>query len=31
MRIDFGYQNGERGFIQTVSLRRDIPQAKVLA
>jgi hypothetical protein len=31
MRIDYGYQNGERGFIQTISLRRDLQQAKVLA
>jgi hypothetical protein len=31
LRIDYGYQNGERGFIQTVSLRRDVEQAKVLA
>jgi hypothetical protein len=31
MRIDYGYQNGERGFIQTVSLKRDVQQAKVLA
>jgi hypothetical protein len=29
MRIDYGRQNGERGFIQTVSLRRDVEQAKV--
>jgi hypothetical protein len=31
MRLDYGYQNGVRGFIQSVSLRRDLPQAKVLA
>ena len=31
MRLDYGYQNGARGFIHSVSLRRDIPQAKVLA
>jgi hypothetical protein len=31
MRMDYGYQNGVRGFIHAVSLRRDIPQAKVLA
>ncbi|HEY0703036.1 MAG TPA: DUF3037 domain-containing protein [Candidatus Acidoferrales bacterium] len=31
MKIDYGYQNGERGFIQTVSLKRDVQQAKVLA
>jgi hypothetical protein len=30
MRLDYGYQNGVRGFIHSVSLR-DIPQAKVLA
>ena len=31
MRLDYGYQNGVRGFIQSVSLRRDLPQAKALA
>ncbi len=31
MRLDYGYQNGVRGFIQAVSLRRDLPQAKALA
>ena len=31
MRLDFGYQNGARGFIHSVSLRRDLPQAKALA
>lgn len=31
MRLDYGYQNGVRGFIHSISLRRDIPQAKVLA
>jgi hypothetical protein len=31
MRLDYGYQNGVRGFIHSVSLRRDISQAKVLA
>jgi hypothetical protein len=31
MRLDYGYQNGARGFIQSVSLRRDLPQAKALA
>jgi DUF3037 family protein len=31
MRLDYGYQNGARGFIQLVSLRRDLPQAKALA
>jgi Protein of unknown function (DUF3037) len=31
MRIDYGYQNGARGFIHAVSLRRDLPQAKALA
>jgi hypothetical protein len=31
MRLDYGYQNGVRGFIQLVSLRRDLPQAKALA
>jgi hypothetical protein len=30
MRLDYGYQNGVRGFIHSISLR-DIPQAKVLA
>jgi hypothetical protein len=30
-RLDYGYQNGVRGFIQSVSLRRDLPQAKALA
>jgi hypothetical protein len=27
----YGYQNGVRGFIESVSLRRDLPQAKALA
>jgi hypothetical protein len=31
MRLDYGYQNGVRGFIQSVSLWRDLPQAKALA
>src|SRR5580698_6710839 len=31
LRQDYGYQNGVRGFIQSVSLRRDLPQAKALA
>lgn len=31
MRLDCGYQNGVRGFIYSVSLRRDFPQAKALA
>lgn len=31
MRLDYGYQNGVRGFIHSVSLRRDLPQAKALA
>jgi hypothetical protein len=31
VRLDYGYQNGVRGFIQSVSLRRDLPQAKALA
>jgi hypothetical protein len=31
LRLDYGYQNGVRGFIHSISLRRDIPQAKVLA
>jgi hypothetical protein len=31
MRLDFGYQNGVRGFIHSVSLRRDLPQAEALA
>ena len=31
MRLDYGYQNGVRGFIQPVSQRRDLPQAKALA
>ena len=31
MKLDYGYQNGARGFIQTVSLSRDIQAAKVLA
>jgi Protein of unknown function (DUF3037) len=31
MTMDYGYQNGTRGFIQTISLRRDIQQAKILA
>ena len=31
MRLDYGYQNGARGFIHTVSLRRDVGQAKILA
>jgi|ERR1700722_1543073 len=31
MRLDYGYQNGVRGFIQSVSLRRDLPRAKALA
>jgi len=31
MRLDYGYQNGVRGFIQSVSVRRDLPQAKALA
>src|SRR5277367_4121411 len=31
LRLDYGYQNGVRGFIQSVSLRRDLPQAKALA
>jgi Protein of unknown function (DUF3037) len=30
-KLDYGYQNGNRGFIHTVSLRRDVQQAKVLA
>jgi hypothetical protein len=29
--LDYGYQNGVRGLIQSVSLRRDLPQAKALA
>jgi hypothetical protein len=31
VRVDYGYQNGVRGFIQSVSQRRDLPQAKALA
>jgi Protein of unknown function (DUF3037) len=31
LRLDYGYQNGVRGFIHSVSLRRDLPQAKTLA
>ena len=31
LRLDYGYQNGVRGFIQSVSLRRDLPQARALA
>jgi Protein of unknown function (DUF3037) len=31
LRLDYGCQNGVRGFIHSISLRRDIPQAKVLA
>jgi len=31
MRLDYGYQNGGCGIIQSVSLRRDLPQAKALA
>lgn len=31
MRLDFGYQNGMRGFIHSVALKRDAAQAKVLA
>src|SRR5277367_757717 len=31
LRLDYGYQNGVRGFIHSISLRRDIPQVKVLA
>jgi hypothetical protein len=31
MKLDYGYQNGARGFIHAVDLRRDIQQAKVLA
>ncbi len=31
MKFDFGYQNGVRGFIQAVSLKRDSGQAKGLA
>jgi DUF3037 family protein len=31
MRLDYGYQNGVRGFIHSVSLRRDLAQAKALA
>jgi len=31
LRLDYGYQNGVRGFIHSISLRRDIQQAKVLA
>jgi Protein of unknown function (DUF3037) len=31
MRLDYGYQKGVRGFIQSVCLRRDLPQAKALA
>ncbi len=31
MRLDFGYQNGVRGFIHSVALKRDAAQAKVLA
>ncbi|MFZ3215663.1 MAG: DUF3037 domain-containing protein [Candidatus Acidiferrales bacterium] len=31
LRLDYGYQNGVRGFIHSVSLRRDLPQAKALA
>lgn len=31
MRLDYGYQNGVRGFIHSVSLRRDLPQVKALA
>jgi hypothetical protein len=30
-RLDFGYQNGVRGFVHGVSLKRDTAQAKVLA
>jgi hypothetical protein len=30
-RLDFGYQNGVRGFVHGVSLKRDAAQAKVLA
>jgi Protein of unknown function (DUF3037) len=31
LRLDFGYQNGVRGFVHSVSLKRDAAQAKVLA
>jgi hypothetical protein len=30
-RLDFGYQNGVRGFVHTISLKSDTAQAKVLA
>jgi Protein of unknown function (DUF3037) len=30
-RLDYGYQNGVRGFVHVVSLGGDIPEAKVLA
>ena len=31
MRLDYGYRNGVRGYIQAVALGRDTAQAKVLA
>jgi len=31
MRLDYGYRNGARGFLQAVALGRDASQAKVLA
>jgi hypothetical protein len=31
MRLDYGYRNGERGFLHAVALGRDASQAKVLA
>jgi hypothetical protein len=30
-RLDFGYQNGVRGFVHTISLKRETAHAKVLA
>jgi hypothetical protein len=30
-RLDYGYQNGVRGFVHVVSMRGDMPDAKVLA
>jgi len=31
MRLDYGYRNGVRGYLQAVALGRDTAQAKVLA
>jgi hypothetical protein len=31
LRLDYGYQNGERGFLHAVALGRDPSQAKILA